>query len=38
MVEETRSRAQNAGFQNMEAGIGAADKDQVSADFSLEIP
>ena len=38
MVEETRSRAQNAGFQNMEAGMGAADKDQVSADFSLETP
>ena len=36
MVEETRSRAQNAGFQNMEAGIRAADINQLSADVSLE--
>ena len=36
MVEETRSRAQNAGFQNMEASIRAADTNQLSADASLE--
>ena len=37
MVEETRSRAQNAGFQNMEAGIlKQRIQNQLSADVSLE--